>query len=222
MSQAQATSTAHHQDFGRGTWSPPAGWLTRVAARLIDDLVQVVGTLPYVVGLVMLLGLQSSGATIYQSVDPGRQTDRVTVIAGLGLMGLGGILSLVIWIWNRVVHQGRTGQTIGKTAMQDAYGLAFAAIEPSPAPPGPGIPCARHIGQPMTRCEVTVVHTGGDSAVTVAWPDGGTRIITFHGGFPASSDSADEFRFTREGTLNMIRIGTSERFEITDQLALGE
>jgi len=118
MSQAQATSTAHHQDFGRGTWSPPAGWLTRVAARLIDDLVQVVGTLPYVVGLVMLLGLQSSGATIYQSVDPGRQTDRVTVIAGLGLMGLGGILSLVIWIWNRVVHQGRTGQTIGKTAMR--------------------------------------------------------------------------------------------------------
>ncbi|KRF23631.1 MULTISPECIES: RDD family protein [unclassified Phycicoccus] len=118
MSQAQATSTAHHQDFGRGTWSPPAGWLTRVAARLIDDLVQVVGTLPYVVGLVMLLGLQSSGATIYQSVDPGRQTDHVTVIAGLGLMGLGGILSLVIWIWNRVVHQGRTGQTIGKTAMR--------------------------------------------------------------------------------------------------------
>jgi len=116
----------------------------------------------------------------------------------------------------------KSADAIGKTAMQDAYGLAFAAIEPSPAPPGPGIPCARHIGQPMTRCEVTVVHTGGDSAVTVAWPDGGTRIITFHGGFPASSDSADEFRFTREGTLNMIRIGTSERFEITDQLALGE
>ncbi|WP_457254792.1 RDD family protein [Pedococcus sp. P5_B7] len=118
MSQAQATSTAHQQDFGRGTWTPPAGWLTRVAARLIDDLVQVVGTLPYVVGLVMLLGLQSSGATIYQSVDPARQTDHVTVIAGLGLMGLGGILSLVIWIWNRVVHQGRTGQTLGKAVMK--------------------------------------------------------------------------------------------------------
>ncbi|TIX14761.1 MAG: SH3 domain-containing protein, partial [Mesorhizobium sp.] len=31
----------------------------------------------------------------------------------------------------------------------------------------------------------------------------------------------DEFRFTREGSLNMIRVGVSERFEITDQLALG-
>ena len=118
MSQAQATSTAHHQDFGRGTWTPPAGWWTRVAARLIDELVQLVGSLPYITGLVMLLGLQSSGATIYQSVDPARQTDHVTVIAGLGLMTLGGILSLVIWIWNRVVHQGRTGQTIGKAAMK--------------------------------------------------------------------------------------------------------
>ncbi|MGT2467267.1 hypothetical protein ACVOMV_23705 [Mesorhizobium atlanticum] len=34
--------------------------------------------------------------------------------------------------------------------------------------------------------------------------------------------SPDELRFTREGTLNMIRVGVSERFEITDELALGE
>ncbi|WP_363451352.1 hypothetical protein [Mesorhizobium sp.] len=58
--------------------------------------------------------------------------------------------------------------------------------------------------------------------MTVTWPDGGTRVITFRDGKPAGSDSSDEFRFTREGTLNMIRVGVSERFEITDQLALGE
>lgn len=115
---------------------------------------------------------------------------------------------------------------IGRTAMQDAYAVAFAAsaggVSDDPAPDAAGgIPCARHVGQPMTRCEVSIAHTGGDSAVTVAWPDGGTRIITFHGGLPASSDSPDEFRFTREGSLNMIRIGVSERFEITDALALG-
>ncbi|MDX8514109.1 SH3 domain-containing protein [Mesorhizobium captivum] len=116
---------------------------------------------------------------------------------------------------------------ISVTAMQDAYGLAFAASAtaqsdtPAPDTAG-GIPCARHIGQPMTRCEISVAHEGGDSAVTVTWPDGGTRVITFHDGKPAGSDSSDEFRFTREGTLNMIRVGVSERFEITDQLALGE
>ncbi|TIW18982.1 MAG: SH3 domain-containing protein [Mesorhizobium sp.] len=116
---------------------------------------------------------------------------------------------------------------IVRTAMQDAYGLAFAAAAtaqseaPTPDAAG-GIPCARRIGQPMTRCAVTVARKDGDSTVTVTWPDGGARIITFHGGQPSSSDSPEEFRFTREGTLNMIRIGVSERFEITDQLALGE
>ena len=33
-------------------------------------------------------------------------------------MGLGGILSLVFWIWNRVIQQGRTGQSVGKMAMK--------------------------------------------------------------------------------------------------------
>ncbi|AZO22267.1 SH3 domain-containing protein [Mesorhizobium sp. M1E.F.Ca.ET.045.02.1.1] len=116
---------------------------------------------------------------------------------------------------------------IGRTAMQDAYGLAFAASahaeSDAPAPDAAGdIPCARHIGQPMTRCEISVARKDGDSAVTVTWPDGGTRVINFHGGQPAGSDSPDAFRFTREGTLNMIRVGVSERFEITDALALGE
>ncbi|MDX8500172.1 SH3 domain-containing protein [Mesorhizobium sp. VK4C] len=116
---------------------------------------------------------------------------------------------------------------ISVTAMQDAYGLAFAASataqSDTPAPDAAGgVPCARRIGQPMTRCEVSVVRKDGDSAVTVTWPDGGTRVINFHAGMPAGSDSSDEFRFTREGTLNMIRVGVSERFEITDALALGE
>ena len=115
---------------------------------------------------------------------------------------------------------------IGRTAMLDAYGLAFAASAADAESGAPdaagGIPCARHIGQPMTRCEVSVARKDGDSTVTVTWPDGGTRIITFHGGQPTGSDSPDEFHFTREGTLNMIRVGVSERFEITDELALGE
>jgi hypothetical protein len=116
---------------------------------------------------------------------------------------------------------------IGKTAMLDAYGLAFAAAanaqSDAPAPDAAGgIPCARRIGQPMTRCDVSVTRKDGDSTVTVTWPDGGARVIIFHSGQPASSDSPDELRFTREGTLNMIRVGVSERFEITDELALGE
>lgn len=85
------------------------------------------------------------------------------------------------------------------------------------------IPCARYVGEPMTHCAVKVVRgKDGKADVTVSWPDGGTRLISFDAGKPASSDSRAEFRFTREGELNMIRIGVAERFEITDDLALGD
>ncbi|MBN9549474.1 MAG: SH3 domain-containing protein [Alphaproteobacteria bacterium] len=105
-----------------------------------------------------------------------------------------------------------------------------ARLEPKPdqaATTGSGvdgdIPCARYVGQPMTRCAVKVVRgDDGKADVTVTWPDGGTRTISFLGGQPAGADSRGQFRFTREGSLNMIRVGVSERFEITDQQALGD
>ncbi|MEW6633047.1 MAG: hypothetical protein AB1440_19435, partial [Pseudomonadota bacterium] len=64
-----------------------------------------------------------------------------------------------------------------------------ARLEPPPvqaasiAPDGAGdIPCARYVGQPMTRCTVKVVRgTDGKADVTVNWPDGGTRVISFSG-----------------------------------------
>ncbi|QPC91372.1 SH3 domain-containing protein [Mesorhizobium sp. INR15] len=172
---------------------------------------------------------------------------------------------------------GGTGQvaspSVATIAMQDAYGLAFAAQEnpmtgeiedptaeqeparlPVPVPTqrpdqadatsaadtltvaraepqaalsaadAPSeIPCARYVGQPMVGCRTSVVHTDGNKAqVTVSWPDGGTRVISFDAGQPAGSDSPSDFRFTREGSLNMIRVGVSERFEITDAQALGD
>ncbi len=84
------------------------------------------------------------------------------------------------------------------------------------------IPCAREVGEPMGRC-VLMADRRGEAAVdvTVVWPDGGTRRIEFRDGVPTGSDAADAVRVTREGTLNMIRIGAAERFEILDALALG-
>jgi uncharacterized RDD family membrane protein YckC len=119
MTQAHATSTAHQNNFGRGTWTPMAGWWSRVAARLIDELIQVLGALPYVIGLVMLLAAGGgSNLSIDETAGPAPQVDNATVLTSVGLMGLGGILSLVIWVWNRVLQQGRTGQSIGKAVMK--------------------------------------------------------------------------------------------------------
>ncbi|TPM01394.1 SH3 domain-containing protein [Mesorhizobium sp. B2-3-7] len=127
-----------------------------------------------------------------------------------------------------------TPKSAAAVAMQDAYGLALVANEPLPTGENPPqaeataggaaieIPCARNVGQPMTLCAASVEHKGSDKAdVTVTWPDGGSRVISFYGGLPAGSDGDSDFRFTREGGLSMIRVGVSERFEITDAVAFG-
>lgn len=128
-----------------------------------------------------------------------------------------------------------TPKSAAAVAMQDAYGLALVANEPPPTGENPPqaeasaggaaieIPCARNVGQPMTLCAASVEHKGSDKAdVTVTWPDGGSRVISFYGGLPAGSDGDSDFRFTREGSLSMIRVGISERFEITDAVAFGD
>lgn len=101
-----------------------------------------------------------------------------------------------------------------------------ARVDPSPGPAPDAtaeIPCARYLGQPMARCQASVQRNGtGKSDVTVTWPDGGSRVISFYNGQPAGSNSRSDFRFTREGNLNMIRVGPAERFEITDAIAFGD
>jgi len=105
-------------------------------------------------------------------------------------------------------------QTVAELPPQPTALAAGDAVE---------IPCARYVGQPMERCAANVVHKGNDKAeVTVTWPDGGTRVITFNAGLPAGSNGHSDFRFTREGGLSMIRVGPSERFEITDTIAFGD
>ena len=117
-------------------------------------------------------------------------------------------------------------QNFAANAAPPADAQTVARLQP-PGPPAAGanskIPCARYVGQPMTSCQVSIAREGdGKAAITVTWPDGGMRVISFAAGLPASSDASGEFRFTREGTLNMIRVGVSERFEIPDALASGD
>lgn len=84
------------------------------------------------------------------------------------------------------------------------------------------IPCARQFGQPMSLCQAGVIRgDAGQAIVSVTWPDGGERIIRFRDGRPESSNASEEFRFTREADLNMIRIGKGERFEVPDALPFG-
>src|SRR6476620_9368247 len=101
-------------------WGPLAGWGTRVAAYLIDGLLQLVGALPYVIGIILFIaGAPRSGAYDSTSSDyaPVKAANPGLMIAGAVLLLAGLLLMLGIQIWNRTFRQGRTGQSIGKKTM---------------------------------------------------------------------------------------------------------
>ena len=144
---------------------------------------------------------------------------------------------------------GGEGQAVSKspmksaaiTAMQDAYGLALVANEtpptgeiedPATAQPQDAaalasgaveIPCARYVGQPMTGCQASVIRNGTDESRRdrdlARWRHARHLLPA---GLPTGSNADSDFRFTREGRLNMIRVGVSERFEIPDAVAFGD
>jgi len=79
-----------------------ANWLQRVGAALIDDLIGVVPV--FIVGI--LVGAFSGGS------------DSGGISAGAGtLLGLAYLGSFVLWVYNRAILQGRTGQSWGKKAL---------------------------------------------------------------------------------------------------------
>jgi hypothetical protein len=101
-------------------------------------------------------------------------------------------------------------------------GPAVASVQAAEKATGE-VPCAGLFGQPMQECSAAVTRLGpGVAEVVVTLPAGGTRTIRFRGGKPDGSDSSEPLQVTREGSLNMIRIGKGERFEILDELALGK
>lgn len=106
----------YEQPFGGGYGFPPGGylfaptyasWIQRVGAYMIDSL----ALMPYIIGLLVM-----SAATV-----PGTDSFGNTVgqpsSAGLGSMALGGLVSFVLWAWNRWFLAGRTGQSLGKKAV---------------------------------------------------------------------------------------------------------
>lgn len=107
---------------GLSPWGPLADWGTRVVAMLIDSAVQLIGMVPYFIGVALLI----AGAPDATSSYDARYSDYepVSSQANSGLMAVGGLLIAVgilamlgIQIWNRAFKQGRTGQSIGKKVM---------------------------------------------------------------------------------------------------------
>jgi uncharacterized RDD family membrane protein YckC len=85
--------------FGYG-YAPPgqlAGWPIRVGASILDSLIV---SIPIIVGVILSLVIDG---------------DQEELGTGGGIaMGAGFLVAFLVWVWNRVIQQGRTGQSFGK------------------------------------------------------------------------------------------------------------
>ncbi|MDN5928971.1 MAG: hypothetical protein L0I29_18050 [Hyphomicrobiales bacterium] len=120
-------------------------------------------------------------------------------------------------------HDGVNGAGIPHPTPRPARpGETPASVEAAEKATGE-IPCANAFGQPTSPCRASITRLGpGIADVVVSLPGGNSRTIRFRGGKPDGSDSPEPLQATREGSLNFIRIGKAERFEILDALALGK
>jgi len=108
-----------------------AHWGLRVGAWVIDAL------LAYAV---LMVAAVISLATSTTGVDSfGTPTTSPTAL-GTILVILGYGAAIGIWIWNRVLTQGRTGQTVGKRALKIRL-----MLESTGQPVGPGLALGRDV-----------------------------------------------------------------------------
>lgn len=109
-----------------------------------------------------------------------------------------------------------------------------AAAKSSGPVPGPefdatgNIPCARVSGQPMTNCKFGVKREdrkNGNGMITVFWPDGGNRVISYEDNTPVSFDQSEadgdaKMTVGQDSDLYKVTIG-AQRFEIPEAVMTG-
>jgi uncharacterized RDD family membrane protein YckC len=92
-----------------------AHWGKRVGARLLDTLLAFVSCLPLLIGTVVLFSTSTTTVT-----DDG--IDHAEVSSGDNTLGVivfvvGLLIAIGFNVWNDIIRQGRTGCTLGKSAV---------------------------------------------------------------------------------------------------------
>ena len=119
-----------------GRRSKPARWRARVAARIIDDLV-VRGVLYLALVFWVATATATSGIGLIGQVTGDPTASSVVLLVGCPS-------ALGLWIWNRVIRQGRTGRSIGKSVL----GLRLVS-EATGAPVGVRVALGRDVAHLM-------------------------------------------------------------------------
>ena len=91
----------------------------RALALIIDTLLMLIGLIPMVIGIVVVGVSAPRDSGMYDDFGAPVTSggNGAGIATGVILIVLGGLLTLAISLWNRVWRMGRTGQSVGKKAM---------------------------------------------------------------------------------------------------------
>jgi uncharacterized RDD family membrane protein YckC len=99
---------------GYGATAAYANWFKRVGAYLIDQIATSIAGLPLWIGYGMLVAstetTTNADGTVSTTMDDPSGTSLVLILLGV-------ITSLAFFVWNSCIRQGRTGYSIGKSAL---------------------------------------------------------------------------------------------------------
>jgi hypothetical protein len=126
----------------------------------------------------------------------------------------------------------RRGESSNYTLTVGASGKALAPVAASGDALLPGTPyhasakirCVPAFATTPRECDAFVIRRGIDGTATIDIPGNAEkRSILFVKGTPAASNAQamDALSFERKGDVTIVRLGTSERYEIPDALVTG-
>lgn len=100
-------------------FGPVATFGQRALALIIDTLIALIGLVPMIIGIIIVIAAAPRRTGTYDEMGSPMMSDgnEGAIATGVVLIVVGGLLTLAISLWNRVFRMGRTGQSVGKSAM---------------------------------------------------------------------------------------------------------
>ncbi len=116
-------------------YGPVATFADRIAPAIVDGVIMA---LPAVIAAIAAVVIWTTAATA--DADGRLTIDTGTAVGGGTVVFLGLLLTLALWLWNRVFRMGRTGQSVGKSL----FGLRLIGARDG-LPTGPGLAFVREL-----------------------------------------------------------------------------
>jgi hypothetical protein len=191
-------------------------------------------TVPAAAGQTLAVDLKKSNPQNYFNVMPPGSTGSAMFVGDSGenysgVLPTDGEYTVRVYLMRPAARRGETSTytiTIGVT------GKPLAPIPASKDALVPGTPyhasakikCVPAFETAPRDCDAFVIRRGSDGTATVDIPGGAeTRSILFVKGKPVASNGLpmDPLDFERKGDVTIVKLGTSERYEIPDALVTG-